>query len=158
MQYVWPTATHSRFEHCIGTWNFCQKLMDKLIKDSSLANCKITEHDKKMVSIAGLCHDIGHGPFSHVFDGKFMPVCRPELNFTHEEMGAKLLEYMVDHNNLELERSEVKFIQDLITGDYQNYDQEKWLLFDVVSNKRNSIDVDKFDYLLRDSYYCGIQK
>jgi len=52
----------------------------------------------------------------------------------------------------------VRFIQDLITGDYQKYGRDKWLLFDVVSNKRNSIDVDKFDYLLRDTYYCGIQK
>lgn len=46
----------------------------------------------------------------------------------------------------------------MITGDYQKYPQEKWLLFDVVSNKRNSIDVDKFDYLLRDSYYVGIKE
>jgi HD superfamily phosphohydrolase len=70
--------------------------MDGLMKDQAHSDYKLTEADKRIVSIAGLCHDIGHGPFSHIFDGKFMPAIRPERNFTHEEMGATLIDYMVD--------------------------------------------------------------
>lgn len=129
-----------------------------MIQKLNAKGAEISERHRRIVSTAGLCHDIGHGPFSHIFDGKFMPVVRPDLDFTHEEMGARLIDHMIDKNNLDWEREDIRMIQDLITGEYQSYPDEVKPLFDIVSNKRNSIDVDKMDYLLRDSYYVGIKE
>jgi HD superfamily phosphohydrolase len=80
-----------------------------------------------------------------------------------------LLEYLIDQNNIDIDRSDVRMISDLILGEYPKEDNEKskphiyfnllfegWM-FDIVANKRNGLDVDKFDYLHRDQVSLGIQ-
>jgi HD superfamily phosphohydrolase len=57
--YVFPSATHSRFEHSIGVAYLSNKLYKHLSSDKTYEKC---------VTLAGLCHDLGHGPFSHLFD------------------------------------------------------------------------------------------
>jgi HD superfamily phosphohydrolase len=58
--YVFPSATHSRFEHSIGVAYLSNKLYNHLSdSDRPYERC---------VTLAGLCHDLGHGPFSHLFD------------------------------------------------------------------------------------------
>ena len=63
-----------------------------------------------------LCHDLGHGPFSHVFDNSFMPRARPDLTWSHEQASEMMLEYLVDDNNIDIEKTEINFIKDLIAG------------------------------------------
>jgi HD superfamily phosphohydrolase len=53
---------------------------------------EITEMEKDAVRIAGLCHDLGHGPFSHVFDNEFIPRVRPGCGWSHESMSMDLLD------------------------------------------------------------------
>ena len=68
--YVFPTATHSRFEHSIGVAHLGKEFLNRLVINSwgDKQPLKVEENDYLMVELAGLCHDLGHGPFSHLFD------------------------------------------------------------------------------------------
>lgn len=88
---VWPGAAHNRFEHCLGadstqTYHVFPTRSIAPAGVAHLARCMvehlkdqqpelgITDRDVECVQLAGLCHDLGHGPFSHVWDGRFIPV------------------------------------------------------------------------------------
>jgi deoxynucleoside triphosphate triphosphohydrolase SAMHD1 len=93
-----------------------------------------------------LCHDLGHGPFSHLFDGQVIPVLKPTTDWTHEQASELMLEFLVEQNpHVNIDPKELEFIKDLIHGEPRsNYPQaKKGYLFEIVANKRNSIDVDK---------------
>lgn len=70
LHYVFPSATHSRFQHCIGTAYLAKKYITYIIKNHPKLYPK--EEDKYeaifTVTLAGLLHDLGHGPYSHTFD------------------------------------------------------------------------------------------
>jgi len=87
--------------------------------------------------IAGLCHDLGHGPFSHVFDNEFIPrarwvqrwgvaapetrrltwlLPRPGVKWSHEDMSLSLFDLLIDENNIEMNSDEIKFVKDVIIG------------------------------------------
>ncbi|KAG9067547.1 SAM domain and HD [Linnemannia hyalina] len=153
--YVFPGATHKRFEHSIGTCHLAGELVERF-RDTQ-PELEISASDVKCVKLAGLCHDLGHGPFSHVFDNEFIPRAIPGSNWTHEQGSEMMLEYLVDDNNVDLDREEINFIKDLIMGERRGNSQRHGFLFDIVSNKRNSLDVDKYDYLQRDCYNVGIK-
>lgn len=72
----------------------------------------------KLQSAAGLLHDVGHGPFSHVFEHQFMPrvVANHGISYHHEDMSLRMIEYMVDENNIEIEHDDMRFIQQIIVG------------------------------------------
>ncbi|KAF9539948.1 SAM domain and HD [Mortierella hygrophila] len=153
--YVFPGATHKRFEHSIGTCHLAGELVERF-RDTQ-PELEISASDVKCVKLAGLCHDLGHGPFSHVFDNEFIPRAIPGSSWTHEQGSEMMLEYLVDDNNVDLDREEINFIKDLIMGERRGNSQRHGFLFDIVSNKRNSLDVDKYDYLQRDCYNVGIK-
>jgi len=106
------------------------------------------------VAIAGLCHDLGHGPYSHLFDGPFLSKILPaNHSFTHEAASTMLFNQMLEENShivVKARSKEADFIMNLIEGEPDKCPEEKRFLFDIVSNSRNSIDVDKIDYIQRD--------
>ncbi|KAF9431867.1 SAM domain and HD [Entomortierella beljakovae] len=153
--YVFPGATHNRFEHSIGTSHLAGELVERF--KCTQPELEISESDVKCVKLAGLCHDLGHGPFSHVFDNEFIPRALPGSTWTHEQGSEMMLEYLVDDNNVDIEREELNFIKDLIMGERRGDSQRRGFLFDIVSNKRNSLDVDKYDYIQRDCYNVGFK-
>lgn len=63
---VYANANHTRFEHSLGVAHLADKLCSHLQEDQP--NLKITDKDRLCVKLAGLCHDLGHGPYSHVFE------------------------------------------------------------------------------------------
>lgn len=71
-------------------------------------------------------------------------------------MSCALFSYIVTQYSLDFSEEDIIFVQELIRGRPRNY-KKKWL-FDIVHNSRNSVDVDKFDYLSRDGYFLGIVK
>lgn len=106
--------------------------------------------------LAGLCHDLGHGPFSHVFDSLIIPTLSPGSTWSHEDASCMLIEHMIDQNNLPIEKDQLSFIQSLIEGDSKVDYSRKWL-YDVISSKRVGLDVDRFDYMRRDPLHLGQQ-
>ncbi|XP_031564010.1 deoxynucleoside triphosphate triphosphohydrolase SAMHD1-like [Actinia tenebrosa] len=172
--FVFPGAAHNRFEHSIGTSYLAGKLVKSLQKRQQELDIK--EKDVLSVIIAGLCHDLGHGPFSHMFDGQFIPAARPEIHWKHEEASVQMFDYLVDSNNLkqefvkyDLDQQDLTFIKELIAGprgdtpartqDWPYFGREKCksYLYEIVANKRTGIDVDKWDYFARDCHNLGIK-
>lgn len=176
--YVYPGATHNRFEHCLGVCHLAGQLTRALQRRQP--ELEITSKDILCCEIAGLCHDLGHGPFSHLFDGKFIPLMCPDSKWKHEDASVMMLDYLIEDNNLlwvfeeyGLTQQDITFIKEQVAGPnkvfakHHNGDKEMWpyhgrcekksFLYEVVANKRNGIDVDKWDYFARDCHMLGIR-
>ncbi|KAI8583987.1 hypothetical protein K450DRAFT_220918 [Umbelopsis ramanniana AG] len=153
--YVFPGASHNRFEHSLGVSYLAAGVIEHFKENQP--ELHITQDEIDSVKIAGLCHDLGHGPYSHLFDNEFMPLARPHKRWTHEEASEMMLEYLIDDNYIDIDRHQINFIKDLIAGVPKSTSQanDRAFLFDIVANKRNSLDVDKFDYIERDCYNLG---
>ncbi|XP_072918223.1 deoxynucleoside triphosphate triphosphohydrolase SAMHD1-like [Hemitrygon akajei] len=170
--FVYPGASHNRFEHSIGVAHLAGELVKVLARRQP--ELQVDDRDILCVQIAGLCHDLGHGPFSHLFDGQFISEMRQDLKWKHEDASIRMFEHLIFSNNLDLQSYglvlpvDVDFIKELINGPerddasegsewpYKGRSQEKSFLYEIVANKRTGIDVDKWDYFARDSYHLGI--
>ena len=75
----------------------------------------------------------------------------------HEDASKMMFDALIDNNSIDIDRSDSRFVVDLIKGERPGPGNEKAWMFDIIANKRNSIDIDKFDYLKRDAYNCGIK-
>jgi len=166
--WIYPGACHNRFEHSIGTCHLANKLLQSL-REHNESVCD--DRDHLCVLISGLCHDLGHGAFSHVFDGELIPMFCPERNWTHEEGSCSLLDQLIESNDLKDEFAkyglnfdeDLPFIKELINPpqltegvQYKYRPKEKNFLYEIISNKSNGVDVDKWDYLARDCHHLGL--
>lgn len=130
--------------------------------------CLFDDYLIELIKIAGLVHDIGHGPFSHLFDEWLISI--PELLdnklIHHENRSIMLLGLIIDkasitHNNIIYKVSDYinldayKFISTLIHPSSYSDIPKKNFIYQIISNSLNDLDVDKLDYLCRDSYYLG---
>ncbi|MED6200271.1 hypothetical protein PIB30_083427 [Stylosanthes scabra] len=155
---VYPGAVHTRFEHSLGVYWLADKAMDILRRHQG-AELGIERSDVLAVKLAGLLHDVGHGPFSHAFEHGFLPLVLNGATWSHEEMSVKLVDHIVDQHNIDIDPELLKKVKEMITSSSVHPPQkirEKQFLFDIVANGRNGIDVDKFDYIVRDSRACGL--
>ncbi|KAE8956432.1 hypothetical protein PR003_g32780, partial [Phytophthora rubi] len=97
--YVYIGATHSRFEHCLGVAYLAEKMMESI--RSHQPWLPITKEDILCIKIAGLCHDLGHGPFSHVFDGLFLDQLRKKklisqsFKWSHEQGSVDMFDFLL---------------------------------------------------------------
>ncbi|XP_029995891.1 deoxynucleoside triphosphate triphosphohydrolase SAMHD1-like [Sphaeramia orbicularis] len=167
--YVYPGASHNRFEHSIGVAHLAGQFA-RTLKERQL-ELGIDDKDILCVEVAGLCHDLGHGPFSHLFDGNFIPKVRPGHKWKHEEASIAMFDHLMRENGLEneLDEDDRVFIKEMIFGPlepetserkewpYKGRTKDKSFLYEIVSNKRNGIDVDKFDYFARDCLHLGMK-
>lgn len=151
--YVYPGAEHTRFQHCIGTYYLAKKQMEIFFKNQP--ELKINSNDIELVGIAGLCHDLGHGPFSHSYENwiqsKYSKGELKDEPVHHEQLSIEILTRI--NNRLRLFTSkDLMKICEMINPSGQTINK---FMYQIVCNKQNGIDVDKFDYLKRDSYYTN---
>ena len=142
-EFVYPGANHTRFEHSIGV----MYLAGKLTENQNLSQL-LSEDEVQIVRMASLLHDVGHGPFSHVFEHLLVKF----LNKTHEDMTRWIIQ-----------KSELR---DIISG--LGYDPDAIGKLAVGELRRrgrafldqiiqSSVDVDKLDFVVRDTYHTGAE-
>ena len=148
--YVFSGASHNRFEHSLGVAHLCGKLL--LFFKNNQPELNITDRDIILIKIAGLMHDIGHSCFSHFFDNYFLKEKLDSEYNNHEFRSQIIFEYMVEKYKIELSIEEIKKIKLLIDP----IETSNNFMYQILANKKSSIDCDKFDYLLRDTYNLGL--
>ena len=148
--FVFPGAASKRFEHSLGVAHLAKSFLLQLKK--AQPELSISDQDVLCVELAGLCHDIGHGPFSHLFDGRFLPQVLGDHDFAHEHASIAIFELLIKENNLMpffeaegLGQQDIHFVQELILGDAEEAPpgfewigrgEDKTFLYDIVANKR----------------------
>jgi len=134
---VYHTAEHSRFAHSLGVYEIVRRMVYEISGIDEL----LTEEDKIAVMAAGLLHDVGHGPFSHIFE--------TISGIHHVSITQRII----------MEDSEVHRVLEVaqpgfskIVASILDHTHPKAILTQFVSSQ---LDADRMDYLLRDAYFTG---
>ncbi|KAK6922174.1 HD domain [Dillenia turbinata] len=156
---VYPGAVHSRFEHSLGVYWLAGQAVHWIQAYQGL-ELGLDHFDMQTTKLAGLLHDVGHGPFSHLFEHAFLPRVINGSNWSHEEMSVQMIDYIVNEHNIEIDCGTLKKVKEMVVASSKHTlprsMMDKQFLYDIVANGRNGIDVDKFDYIVRDSRACGL--
>lgn len=142
-EYVYPGANHTRFEHSIGV----MYLASRVVENSSISQY-ISEDEAKLVKIAGLLHDVGHGPFSHVFEH----LLDRELGKTHEDLTTWIIENSELKEILRRNGYHPEEVGKLAVG--RLHRPKKAFLDQIISS---AVDVDKQDFIVRDTHHTGAE-
>ncbi|MEM4246374.1 MAG: HD domain-containing protein, partial [Candidatus Bathyarchaeia archaeon] len=139
-EYVYPAANHTRFEHSLGSLHLAGLICENMPRE-------LDGVDVESLKTAALLHDLGHGPFSHIFD----PILIKYLSKTHEDMTEWLIRESevseVLGKRLDPSRVSRLAVGRLGEGGRPFMDQ-------VISS---AFDVDKMDFVVRDSYHTGAE-
>ena len=146
VHHVFPCAVHTRFEHSLGVGYLAEKYANTLISNQPHLQC-----NPFILKLAGLCHDLGHGPLSHTFD-RFMENKKEKMH-VHELRSVIILKYIVSKYKINIDESIVNDACELIHPEKHNLPQ---YMYQIIANNIDGIDVDKLDYLKRDSIYTGL--
>lgn len=167
-EQVFPGATHSRFAHSIGVFHVMTKIINHFEKILfSIGQEQFVDaKEKDIILAAALLHDIGHGPFSHAFE---KAVISPKV-YSHEEWTEKIIvedgteinkvlrdwgsdvpKRVVEYINYRMQEKNsiegMDYVKEGILPDF------KFIFTSLVSSQ---LDADRMDYLLRDSFNCGV--
>jgi len=134
-QLVYPGAVHTRFHHSLGAYH----LMGNAVNELRSKGTDITEEEETAVKAAILLHDIGHGPYSHALEHVVVK------GVHHEALSLQIMHEM----NAAFDGQLTLAIQ-IFTGAYH-----KPFLHQLISGQ---LDVDRMDYLSRDSFFCGVSE
>lgn len=134
-EFVYPGATHTRFHHALGATHLMGLVLDHLRQKE----VEITDSEYEAAQIAILLHDIGHGPFSHALEYSIL------TGITHENISLQFMKTL----NIEFNQS-----LSMAISMFKNTYKRKFF-HQLISSQ---LDVDRLDYLNRDSYYTGVSE
>ncbi len=136
---TYPGAQHTRFEHSLGVMHIASQA-GAVLKEKGI----LTMDDIEILRVAGLLHDIGHGPFSHLFEEIIQ-----QKNFSHEDFGRELILKSKIGDNLSKNGFNKRLVAKIAFGD-----SKFQYLNEIVSG---ALSADMMDYLLRDGYFTGAE-
>ncbi len=161
---VYPGATHSRFEHSIGVMHVASRIFDALVR----RNTDILKSDygfdvgslmrqRRLIRLAALLHDVGHGPFSHAAEELLPDNPQRSGKFTHEDYSVAVIEHRLrdcieNHPEAKINGIGVEGIVEILRAPTNSSGVLVWQ--DLVSGQ---MDADRMDYLLRDAHHAGVQ-
>lgn len=131
--FVYPGATHTRFQHALGALH----LMDSAIQTLRSKGVRISDEEEEATYLAILLHDIGHGPFSHALENSIIS------GISHEDISLLLMKKL-DKSY----KGKLKLAIDIFTGKYK-----RKFLHELIAGQ---VDMDRLDYLRRDSFFTGV--
>lgn len=135
LNLIFPGATHTRFHHALGAMH----LMFTALETLKLKEIEISKEEEKSALLAILLHDIGHGPFSHALENMLMD------DWHHEKLSLLLMNEMNEEFN-----GELAMAIEMFQGKYK-----RKFFNQLISSQ---LDVDRLDYLKRDSFYTGVSE
>lgn len=141
--FLYPGAVHTRFEHSIGVAHMARILLQSI--QQRQPDLGVTEVDIELAMLAGLLHDVGHGPFSHLFEDVVSHRCG--IDFNHEDMSERIARRVLSDL---IPQTHV----DVVVGLMRGQPPPGITYGEIISSKRSGIDVDRLDYLIRDSVCC----
>lgn len=139
---TYPGGDHTRFSHALGVMHVAGQIADSL-----RSGIEISNDEWQLVRLAGLLHDIGHGPFSHSYE----EVLVKYRGLNHEQMGKEVIEKSELADALKGCGFEPKDITKLTFG---KETKGKRYLHQITASQ---VDADKLDFLVRDSYFTGVE-
>ena len=143
---VYPAANHTRFEHSLGVYRMALLFLDRLAEDSLFAEI-VRPEDAERFIVAALLHDLGHWPFCHPIEDISLPqVPSHELFANSFLLEGEMADALRDAWNIQ-----PREVVELLTG--KAADRKTKILQSLLSGP---IDVDKMDYLMRDSLHAGV--
>ena len=137
--FAYQAAEHSRFTHSLGAYHLATRILDRLA-----TKYRLSKENVAAVRVAALLHDVGHGPFSHVVESI--------LDFHHESFSIEAVlsnETEIGKKLNSFSREIAQNVADIIAGNFKPL-----ALAQLVSSQ---LDVDRMDYLLRDSLMTGVK-
>lgn len=142
-EYVYPGANHTRFEHCVGV----MYLAGKTVENPNISRL-VNDEELDMARVAALLHDVGHGPFSHVFEQLLIR----DLEKTHEDITS----WIIEKGEVSVTISKMGYkpeeVAKLAVG--KLHKRGKAFLDQIISS---AVDVDKQDFIVRDTYHTGAE-
>lgn len=138
-EYVYPAANHTRFEHVVGAMYLAGVVGENLPTE-------LSAEERQKVRLAALLHDVGHAPFSHLFE----PFLLKYLGRNHEDMSTWIIDKSALADVIDAQGFDAKELSRLAVGKFST--PNKRFLGQIISS---SFDVDKMDFVVRDSYHTG---
>jgi hypothetical protein len=142
-EYVYPGANHTRFEHCVGV----MYLAGKVVENPNVSRI-VNNEEADMVKIAALLHDVGHGPFSHVFEQLLIR----DLDKTHEDITSWIIEKSELGDKIARMGCKPEEVAKLAVG--KLHKPRRTFLDQIISS---AVDVDKQDFIVRDTFHTGAE-
>jgi HD superfamily phosphohydrolase len=142
-EYVYPGANHTRFEHCVGV----MYLAGKVTENPNLSRI-VGDEEADIIRLSGLLHDVGHGPFSHVFEQLLIR----DLEKTHEDITSWIIAESEINDKIAQAGFNPDEVSKLAVGKLHKPGKAFW--DQIISS---GVDVDKQDFIVRDTYHTGAE-